>query len=386
VDAAVHRVEPAVSCLDVVRTMTFESRVQGRLRRAFTLVELLIVIAIIGVLIALLLAGVQSARESARRTNCANNVKQLGLACQNYHSANNHFPIGAHNSYVCMAGSGQCYPFYDWMVHLLPFIDLEPLYSKIVFQYYPGRPWEIASYASRDQTYSSQALYNVPNIQNNAIQNTHIPMFACPSVPDMPMLVHCCAALPSPGLGSDDRAAVTYSAVSTWGDSSDASVPPQASGVIFSKSRVPLGDVIDGASNTLLIAEVYENYDQLKKDAIWSTVGTGDGVTATGEQYCPKNRCNLGPGWSFGNHVSTAAGVNRRLRLGDDVNGNGSSEVRTNNWGTINSFHRGGAVFGVADGSTKFISDTIPTNVLQSLGTRKPGMFPGEVIHGDEHF
>jgi prepilin-type N-terminal cleavage/methylation domain-containing protein len=378
--------------------MTFPIQPLRGVRRAFTLVELLIVIAIIGVLIALLLAGVQSARESARRTQCANNVKQIGLACQNYHSANNHFPIGAHNSFVCTNTKPdshgqimrqQCYPFYDWMVHLLPFVDLDALHARIKFSE-QDKPWMITGYSSRDIS---------TNSQNNVIQSTHIPLFACPSVPDLPMLVFCCAALPWPDLGSDDRAAVSYSAVATHVTNSDqafmhftgpldatGTLNPQASGVITSMSRVPLGHVLDGASNTLLIAEVYENYDDRKKDLYWSTNGAGDGISATGEQYCPKGRCNLGPGWTFGNHTSTFHGINRRLKFGDDTDGNGASDILGGNFGTINSFHRGGAVFGMVDGSTRFIAETIPTNVLQSLGTRKPGLFPGEVIHGDEHF
>jgi len=378
--------------------MTFPIQPLRGVRRAFTLVELLIVIAIIGVLIALLLAGVQSARESARRTQCANNVKQIGLACQNYHSANNHFPIGAHNSYTCINTKPNnhgaiamdiCYPFYDWMVHLLPFVELESLHSKIKFSV-DGKPHMIAGYFSRDIK---------TNSQNNVIQNTHIPLFACPSVPDLPMLTFCCTALPWPELGADDRAGVSYSAVSSHVSNPDqafmhfaspldhtGTLNPNASGVITSMSRVPLGHVLDGASNTLLIAEVYGNHDERYKEALWNTQGAGDGISATGEQYCPKGRCNLGPGWTFGNHTSTFHGINRWLKFGDDTDGNGASDIVKGTFGSINSFHRGGAVFGMVDGSTRFISQTIPSDVLRSLGTRKPGLFPGEVIHGDEHF
>jgi prepilin-type N-terminal cleavage/methylation domain-containing protein len=351
-------------------------------RRAMTLVELLVVVAIIAALIALLLAGVQAAREAARRNQCQNNVKTIGMAAQNYNGLNNHFPIGAHNSFVCKEGTGQCYPFYDWMVHLLPFVGQEALYSQIVFQHYPGRPWLIISYATRDITIANDPFYNVPNLRNNAIQSTHIPVFSCPSMTDLPMQVLCCAALPWPQLGADDRAAVSYSAISTHVWNSDQSVRPNASGVIFSMSRTKVDDVVDGLSNTLMMAEVYENYDDLKKEAYWNTVANGDGLTVTGEQYCPRGRCNLGPGWSFGNHTTTFHGINKRVKF-DAAN---SAWISRGNWGTINSFHRGGGVFGMADGATRFVSESIPTNLLQTLGTRKPGLFSGEVMHSDEFF
>jgi prepilin-type N-terminal cleavage/methylation domain-containing protein len=344
-------------------------------RRAVTLVELLVVVAIIAVLLALLLVGVQAARESARRNQCQNNVKQIGVAAQNYLTLNNHFPMGEHFS------SG-AFRFYDWMVHLLPHVGQEALYSQIVFQYYPGRPASITPYATRDITIANDPFYNLPNIRNNVIQSTHIPVFACPSMTDLPMLVHCCTALPWPQLGSEDRAAVSYSAIATHVWNSDQDVPPNASGVIFSKSRTRVDDVMDGLSNTLLMAEVYENYDDLKKEAYWNTIGTGDGITATGDLYCPREKCNLGPGFSYGNHTNTFHGINRRVKY-DPRN---SAWISTRHFGTINSFHRGGAVFGMTDGATRFISETIPTNLLQSLGTRKPGMFSGEVMHSDAFF
>src|SRR3954452_5336840 len=96
-----------------------------RSRRAFTLIELLVVIAIIAVLIALLLPAVQAAREAARRLQCVNNLKQLGLAVHQYHDAHNSFPPGQ-------------LLFINWrdlssLVLLLPFIEQQPLYSAFNF-------------------------------------------------------------------------------------------------------------------------------------------------------------------------------------------------------------------------------------------------------------
>ena len=102
----------------------------------FTLIELLVVIAIIAVLIALLLPAVQQAREAARRTQCKNNLKQLGLALHNYHDAFSVFPFGKGASYNGAAAYAR------WSQHamLLPYIDQAPLYNSINFSAPPETP------------------------------------------------------------------------------------------------------------------------------------------------------------------------------------------------------------------------------------------------------
>src|ERR1700719_571702 len=107
----------------------------GKFRRGFTLIELLVVIAIIAVLIALLLPAVQSAREAARRIQCTNNIKQLGLALHNYHTANNSFPQGVAASftpYGCVAWSG-------WSAQslLLPYVEQSTIYNAANFNLDP---------------------------------------------------------------------------------------------------------------------------------------------------------------------------------------------------------------------------------------------------------
>jgi len=113
----------------------------------FTLVELLVVIAIIGILVALLLPAIQAAREAARRTQCTSNIKQYGLALQNYHSANNEFPPGARrvdedgnvargaeNSSV----DGHLSGCQSWIAHLLQYTEESPVYDQIDWDDYPG--------------------------------------------------------------------------------------------------------------------------------------------------------------------------------------------------------------------------------------------------------
>src|SRR5689334_25410189 len=104
-------------------------------RRAFTLIELLVVIAIIAVLIALLLPAVQQAREAARRTQCKNNLKQIGLALHNYHDTFRLFPPGYvdRNGNPNLTPDNDLGPGWGWAAFLLPYIDQSPLYSPINF-------------------------------------------------------------------------------------------------------------------------------------------------------------------------------------------------------------------------------------------------------------
>src|ERR1700759_2816615 len=109
-----------------------------RTRRGFTLIELLVVIAIIAVLIALLLPAVQQAREAARRSQCKNNMKQLGLAVHNYHDTYNHLPMCYYWGPAGLpgpTGSPTQGPQSSWMIGILPFVDQAPLYSVLDFRY-----------------------------------------------------------------------------------------------------------------------------------------------------------------------------------------------------------------------------------------------------------
>jgi prepilin-type N-terminal cleavage/methylation domain-containing protein/prepilin-type processing-associated H-X9-DG protein len=113
-------------------------------RKGFTLVELLVVIAIIGILVALLLPAVQAAREAARRTQCVNNLKQLGLACHNFHDTYQHFPMcGFQMGYDNNGDWGGARDRWGYLVPLLPFIEQAPLYEEFLSNHLgQTAPWD----------------------------------------------------------------------------------------------------------------------------------------------------------------------------------------------------------------------------------------------------
>ena len=145
-------------------------------RSAFTLVELLVVIAIIGILIGMLLPAVQAVREAARRTQCANNIKQIGLAVHNYHDANRHFPTTTTGPELsdgtCVGG------FYSWLAMILPQVEQNNLYNSIDF----GVPLSNhCNYA----TSSEYVLYGIaPDHPNAEAAGTLVSTYLCPSDPE----------------------------------------------------------------------------------------------------------------------------------------------------------------------------------------------------------
>lgn len=196
------------------------------LRRAFTLVELLVVIAIIGVLIALLLPAVQAAREAARRSQCANNLKQLGLGLQNYHDVNNAFPIGCGGTTQGYpnCNNGRISPF----IPLLPFIEQQATYTQI------------AGGGNGYPAYGPPGWSSWPN------WNVQVTSLLCPS-----------DSRPHPATGAVGENNYAFS----HGDSINNiyiwnSDPINWSRGMFTNSKaVTLSMVTDGTSNTIIMSE-----------------------------------------------------------------------------------------------------------------------------------
>jgi prepilin-type N-terminal cleavage/methylation domain-containing protein/prepilin-type processing-associated H-X9-DG protein len=190
-----------------------------RTRAAFTLIELLVVIAIIGVLVGLLLPAVQKVRETANRIQCANNLKQIGLACHNFHAVRQSFPPG----YVASALYPDTTPGWGWAAFLLPYLEQDNLFAQI------------------DLT---QPLEQSPAIR------AVLPVFLCPSdqVPGTPSL------LTDATLSPICTAAPSCYAATVGSDESEAD-DPTGNGIFYRNSRTRIADITDGTSNTTMVGD-----------------------------------------------------------------------------------------------------------------------------------
>ncbi len=222
-----------------------DARIRRPGRRGFTLIELLVVIAIIAVLISLLLPAVQSAREAARRAQCINNLKQIGLAAHNYISSNNVFPQGIQFQANPEAG-GTCYTSGSWLVSMSQYFEQGSVYNSVNF------------------------LVSMYTAQNTTVSGVGMSLLWCPSDPIITGLTHtyaagtvCATPLPmyyTSYAGNTGYIMEFYNPA--WGG-----LPPYAcqlqtgtanqqnNGLIYVFSKVSLASVTDGTSNTLLAGE-----------------------------------------------------------------------------------------------------------------------------------
>ncbi len=356
-------------------------------RPGFTLVELLVVIAIIGVLVALLLPAVQAAREAARRTECQNNVKQIGLALQNFHDAYGILPP-ASDRIVTATPSVRWGP--GWATHILPFVEQANLYSTVDMT--PGNDY---FYSINFQNWPGPAAPRLPNIAK--LQDLVVKFFVCPSSP-LPKKIepedeigwgqHIQAGnyVGVMGATADPLSPLDPSGNSRVCDCASSMAPNQfqhggyiaGNGVFVPGLRTRLSHITDGTSNTIMIAEQSDwgerppgigtgspvqrlDIRASERMGIWASVGVS---TAS---YTP-----IAGGGCSGNEGGTITTV--RHQPGTKKRTSHQDGMGPYGWNSpIQSAHSGGAFTLRCDGSVQFLSYSIERPALNWLCIRDDG-------------
>jgi prepilin-type N-terminal cleavage/methylation domain-containing protein/prepilin-type processing-associated H-X9-DG protein len=302
----------------------------NRLRAAFTLIELLVVIAVIGILISLLLPAVQKVRESANRTQCVNNLKQLGLAFHNYHDVNKALPFAAATAfYDPPAGFGNSFDRRTWFFYLLPLIEQGNLYRQMA-----------ASIATPPTSYTCYA----PGA------TVTVPTMVCPS--DRLGVKNKTFGTPTFDYFFGNYAACAGNSYFTpAGDGGGQ----QLNGMFFALSKTRFADVSDGLSQTLAASELvvapdvtfYDTrgsiYDGISEGPLFSTI------------YAPNN-LSIGDNQVYCQSTPQAPCA--------------SSPTYTNAFQLARSYHPGGVNAVLGDGSVRFVSNNVDLNTWHALGSR----------------
>lgn len=331
----------------------FQTRVTASAKnRGFTLIELLVVIAIIAILVALLLPAVQQAREAARRTQCKNNLKQIALACHNFHDTYNQMPRGCFGPPITVAWGGagplnltfNDHQFTGILPQILPYIEQANLWNQInVWKGADHRPGTAAN------TYQPEIRYSVDTATWNLARFT-MPSFLCPSDPQLttsgntPSRMHfnesATGGTFTLGLfgGEQGTGATNYMGVAGFlGNIKRWPTWQKFTGVFGTREhKVNFRDITDGTSNTFLFGEI-----------------TG------GKEYNWR--------WMMAGGFPTAWGLNN---------------TPNQNWYQFESFHTGVVQFAMADGSVRAISKNIDggDGALDKTYMNLAGMQDGNVL------
>jgi prepilin-type N-terminal cleavage/methylation domain-containing protein len=292
-------------------------------KQGFTLIELLVVIAIIAVLIALLLPAVQQAREAARRSQCKNNVKQLGLALHNYHDTNNVFPL---NNSAATWGRTERSGF----VGMLPFLDQTPMYNQM--------------------NMSATGLV-APNL---IFTQTPLPILLCPSDPDSMRIMN----------GTDDASSIQVAMTDYAFNVGDYSNGSQTTGANGGGQNMPYGNSVTSAGRGLFSRYGWSAAMRDVTDGTSNTFAIGECIGAW---------CGWQHGWGFQSFATTAYPINWNNSGFRNAAAPGNAECIG-----YRSQHVGGAHFLMTDGSVRFLSENLSGLVFCALASRA-----GNEVFGD---
>jgi prepilin-type N-terminal cleavage/methylation domain-containing protein/prepilin-type processing-associated H-X9-DG protein len=284
--------------------------------RGFTLVEVLVVIAIVGLLLALVLPAVQGAREAGRRIRCANNLRQLGIGLHHYHDVHRAFPaayLGDRTNWMR--------PHWSWSAFLLPYLEQRPLYDGL---------------GVTTKEFGYGATFAPPSAETQA----HLDVFVCPS--DVgPALNHRKGSHAKSNYrgvqGNQPTLTVTYDILAGQ------------NGVFYMNSCVSTAGITDGSSNTLALGEcLLDPQDQGHVAALWAGMrGSEDGMT----------------------HISDCMWA---INATPEFCINGQADQ------AYSSHHPGGAQFLFADGAVHFLKQTMDGSALERLAAKSDGQPVGE--------